>query len=98
MDLLELLLSIPDLVALVFYVLQGVWWLLKGLGMLLGLVVRGIGRGCGWLLERLRERVRSRDFPRTTVTWDQLSYGRASPPSASTPTTSSTRPAHRSCR
>ena len=98
MDLLELLLSIPDLISLVAYVFYGLWWLLKGLLMLLGLLVRSIGRGCGWLRERLRERVRGRDFPRATVTWDQLSYGRASPPSASTPTTSSTRPAHRSCR
>lgn len=67
MDLLELLFSLPDLIGLVVYICQGLWWLTKGIVKLLGMGVRAAGRGCAWLVARVRDRERRRDFPAATV-------------------------------
>ena len=78
MELLELLLSLPDLLAFLFYVCKGLWWLLRLLGALVVLIARGIGaagraigRGFLRLLDWLRARERARDFPTASVVIDR---------------------------
>jgi len=71
MELLELLFSLPDLICLFYYLFRGLWWLCKGVVTLVGWIVRGVGRGCRWLFERVRDRWRNRDFPTATVVTDR---------------------------
>jgi hypothetical protein len=55
-EILELISVIPGLVEALLHVCWAVWWL-----------VRGLGRGCLWLVDRVRRRDRDRDFPVVTV-------------------------------
>ena len=78
MELLELLLSLPDLLAFLYYVFKGLWWLLRGivtLFVLIGLLIvdagRAIGRGVLRLGGWLRDRERARDFPTASVVVDR---------------------------
>ncbi len=82
MELLELLLWFPDLLALVFYLFRGLfrglWWLVRGLGTLVVLIALflvdvgcAIGRGCCRLPDWLRDRERARDFPTASVVVDR---------------------------
>jgi hypothetical protein len=67
MELLELLCLIPNLIEFLYLVWRGLWWLVKGVVALLGLGARG----CLWLVARLRDRVRRRDFPTATLVVDR---------------------------
>ena len=78
MELLELLLWLPDLLGLLVYVFRGLWWLIKGIGTLIVLIAlfladvgcaigRAIGRLPGWL----RDRARARDFPTASIVVDR---------------------------
>jgi hypothetical protein len=69
MDLFDLLalFSIPDVIAILVHICRGLWWLIKGVVTLLGMGVRAAGRGCAWLVARVRDRERRRDFPSATV-------------------------------
>jgi hypothetical protein len=55
-EILELISVVPGLIEAVLHVLWALWWLVKGLG-----------RGCVWLVDRVRRRDRDRDFPVATV-------------------------------
>ena len=78
MELLELLLWLPDLLGLIVYVFRGLWWLVRGLAALVVLIALfladvgcAIGRGFGRLLDWLRDRDRARDFPTASIVVDR---------------------------
>lgn len=80
MELLELLLSLPNMLEALVLLCRGLWWLIKAIGVLVVVAARGIsaaGRAIGRGLDRLRDRVRARDFPIATVVVDRRADRRA---------------------